>query len=283
MRTYHKIYPLCVMARLLGVSVTGYFDWLHRKPSKRQREREQALKLVTAAHEATRESYSAVRLHQHLKNQGHSLSLHRVRSLREANDIRCKRHKRFKNTTNSDHQKPVYDNHLKQQFEVERPNTAWSCDITYVLTDEGWLYVAGVKDLHTKELVGYCLSSRMTADIVVQALTMAIKRRKPMKGLIVHSDRGSQYCSHIYRDLIAQHQFVGSMSAKGNCYDNAPIESFWATLKNELVYHQHYGTRMEAIKDIQHFIETFYNRMRIQAKLGFRSPAQVFEGFKMAA
>ena len=104
-----------------------------------------------------------------------------------------------------------------------------------------------------------------------------------MKGLIVHSDRGSQYCSHIYRDLIAQHQFVGSMSAKGNCYDNAPIESFWATLKNELVYHQHYGTRMEAIKDIQHFIETFYNRMRIQAKLGFRSPAQVFEGFKMAA
>ena len=271
------------MARLLGVSVTGYFDWLHRKPSKRQREREQALKLVTAAHEATRESYSAVRLHQHLSNQGHSLSQHCVRRLREKHGIRCKRHKRFKNTTNSDHQKPVYENHLKQQFEVERPNTAWSCDITYVLTDEGWLYVAGVKDVYTKELVGYCLSSRMTADIVVQALTMAIKRRKPMKGLIVHSDRGSQYCSHIYRDLIAQHQFVGSMSAKGNCYDNAPIESFWATLKNELVYHQHYGTRMEAIKDIQHFIETFYNRMRIQAKLNFRSPAQAFEQFKRAA
>ncbi len=283
MRHYHQNYPLSVMARLLGVSVTGYFDWLHRKPSKRQREREQALKLVTAAHEATRESYSAVRLHQHLRNQGHSLSLHRVRSLREVNNIRCKRHKRFKNTTNSDHQKPVYDNHLKQQFEVERPNTAWSCDITYVLTDEGWLYVAGVKDVYTKELVGYCLSSRMTADIVVQALTMAIKRRKPMKGLIVHSDRGSQYCSHIYRDLITQHQFVGSMSAKGNCYDNAPIESFWATLKNELVYHQHYGTRMEAIKDIQYFIEIFYNRMRIQAKLNFRSPAQAFEQFKRAA
>ncbi len=283
MRHYHQTYPLSVMARLLGVSVTGYFDWLHRKPSKRQREREQALKLVTAAHEATRESYSAVRLHQHLRNQGHSLSLHRVRSLREVNNIRCKRHKRFKNTTNSDHQKPVYDNHLKQQFEVERPNVAWSCDITYVLTDEGWLYVAGVKDVYTKELVGYCLSSRMTADIVVQALTMAIKRRKPMKGLIVHSDRGSQYCSHIYRDLIAQHQFVGSMSAKGNCYDNAPIESFWATLKNELVYHQHYGTRMEAIKDIQYFIEIFYNRMRIQAKLNFRSPAQAFEQFKRAA
>ena len=123
MRNYHKTYPLSVMARLLGVSVTGYFDWLHRKPSKRQREREQALKLVTAAHEATRESYSAVRLHQHLRNQGHSLSLHRVRSLREVNNIRCKRHKRFKNTTNSDHQKPVYDNHLKQQFEMERPNT----------------------------------------------------------------------------------------------------------------------------------------------------------------
>jgi transposase InsO family protein len=180
-----------------------------------------------------------------------------VRRLRETHDIRCKRHKRFKVTTNSDHKKPVYDNHLKQQFEVEHPNMAWSCDITYVLTDEGWLYVAGVKDLHTKELVGYCLSSRMTADIVVQALNMAIKRRKPAKGLIVHSDRGSQYCSHAYRDLITQHQLVGSMSARGNCYDNAPIESFWATLKNELVYHQHYVTRAEAIKDIQHFIEIF--------------------------
>ena len=149
MRHYHKNYPLSVMARLLGVSVTGYFDWLHRKPSKRQREREKALKLVTAAHEATRESYSAVRLHQHLKNQGHSLSLHCVRRVREKHGIRCKRHKRFKVTTHSDHQKPVYDNHLKQQFEMERPNTAWSCDITYVLTDEGWLYVAGVKDVYT--------------------------------------------------------------------------------------------------------------------------------------
>jgi transposase InsO family protein len=283
MRHHHTDYPLSVMARLLGVSVTGYFDWLHRKPSKRQGEREQGLKLVTAAHAATRESYGAVRLHRHLTNQGHIMSLHGVRRLRETHDIRCKRHKRVKKTTNSDHQKPVYDNHLNQQFEVERPNMAWSCDITYVLTDEGWLYVAGVKDLHTKELVGYCLSSRMTADIVVQALKMAIKRRKPTKGLIVHSDRGSQYCSHVYRDLIEQHEFLGSMSAKGNCYDNAPIESFWATLKNELVYHQHYATRSDAIKDIQHFIEIFYNRMRIQAKLNFRSPAQVFEGFKMAA
>ncbi len=124
---------------------------------------------------------------------------------------------------------------------------------------------------------------QLNGVVVVQALNMAIKRRKPTKGLIVHSDRGSQYCSHAYRNVITQHQFVGSMSAKGNCYDNAPIESFWATLKNELVYHQHYITRAEAIKDIQHFIETFYNRMRIQAKLNFRSPAQVFEGFKMAA
>lgn len=143
--------------------------------------------------------------------------------------------------------------------------------------------MAGVKDVFTKELVGYSQSSRMTADIVTKALSMAIKRRKPSKGLIVHSDRGSQYCSQIYRELIDKHQFIGSMSAKGNCYDNAPIESFWATLKNELVYHRHYKTREEAISDIQSFIEIFYNRMRIQAKLAFRSPAQAFEQFKMAA
>jgi putative transposase len=284
MSYYHKSYPLSVMARLLGVGLTGYYDWLHRQPSKRQQQQESDFKLITAAHSATRESYGSVRLHQHLLNQGHSLSLHRVRSLRERHDIGCKRHKRFKVTTNSEHQKPVYDNHLKQQFEeVKQANEAWVSDITYVFTEEGWLYVAGVKDVYTKELVGYCLSSRMTADIVVQALMMAIKRRKPTKGLIVHSDRGSQYCSHVYRELIEQRQFIGSMSAKGNCYDNAPIESFWATLKNELVYHHHYKTRAEAINDIQQFIEIFYNRMRIQAKLGFRSPAQVFEGVKMAA
>ncbi len=284
MSYYHESYPLSVMARLLGVSVTGYYDWLHRQPSKRQQQHEAALTLITAAHEATRESYGSVRLHQYLLNQGHTLSLHCVRSLRERHDIRCKRHKRFKVTTHSNHQKPVYDNHLKQQFEqVKQANQAWVSDITYVLTEEGWLYVAGVKDVYTKELVGYCQSSRMTTDIVVQALQMAIKRRKPSKGLIVHSDRGSQYCSLAYRQLIEKHECVGSMSAKGNCYDNAPIESFWATLKNELVYHQHYQTRAEAMSDIQSFIEIFYNRMRIQAKLGFRSPAQVFEGCKMVA
>lgn len=284
MRHYHQAYPLSVMARLFEVSVSGYYDWLYRQPSKRQQREEGLLKLVTDAHEKTHQSYGSVRLHQHLLKETPKLSLHSVRRIRELHGIRCKRHKRFKVTTNSEHNKPVYDNHLKQKFEqVKHPNTAWVSDITYVWTEEGWLYVAGVKDVFTKELVGYSQSSRMTADIVTKALSMAIKRRKPSKGLIVHSDRGSQYCSQIYRELIDKHQFIGSMSAKGNCYDNAPIESFWATLKNELVYHRHYKTREEAISDIQSFIEIFYNRMRIQAKLAFRSPAQAFEQFKMAA
>ena len=283
MKTYQTSYPLWVMARLFDVSVSGYYDWLYRKPSQRALKRDKTLPLITTAHEALEQRYGAVRLHGHLLNQGYSVSLHQVRVLRDAYGIRCKRHKRFKNTTNSDHKKPVYDNHLKQQFNVDRPNTAWVSDITCVLTDEGWLYVAGVKDVYTKELVGYCIASRMTADIVIQALHMAIHRRKPAKGLIVHSDRGSQYCSHAYRALLAQRGFTGSMSAKGNCYDNAPIESFWATLKNELVYHRRYETRAEASKDIEHYIEIFYNRIRIQAKLNFRSPAHVFESFKMAA
>ncbi len=284
MKHHQQEYPLLVMARLFEVGVSGYYDWLHRQPSKRQQQEAKVLALVTAAHEKTHESYGAVRLHQHLLKQDANLSLHSVRRVRERHGIRCKRHKHFKVTTNSEHNKPVYDNHLKQQFEqVTQPNGAWVSDITYVWTEEGWLYVAGVKDVFTKELVGYCQSSRMTADIVVRALEKAIKRRKPNKGLIVHSDRGSQYCSQIYRELIDKHQFVGSMSAKGNCYDNAPIESFWATLKNELVYHRSYKTRVEAMSDIQSFIEIFYNRMRIQAKLAFRSPAQAFEQFKMAA
>jgi len=165
-----------------------------------------------------------------------------------------------------------------------RPNESWVSDITYIWTNEGWLYLAGVKDLYTKELVGYAINKRMTADLVCRALNMAIKNKRPSQGLIVHSDRGSQYCSHAYHKIIKQHNFKGSMSGKGNCFDNAPIESFWGILKNELVYQQDYKTRFVAISDIIGYIELYYNQTRIQKSLGYKSPRQVwFDYYRQAA
>ena len=172
---------------------------------------------------------------------------------------------------------------LNQQFELEKPNAAWVSDITYIWTNEGWLYLAGVKDLYTKELVGYCLSERMTTSLCTKALQMAIRRRQPTSGLIVHSDRGSQYCSKAYHAMLSMCKFKGSMSAKGNCYDNAPIESFWGILKNELAHHRQYQTRESAQVEITEYIEIFYNRMRIQAKLGYKSPSQAWQQFMQTA
>ena len=209
--------------------------------------------------------------------------------IKEQHGIKCRRHKRFKVTTDSNHNKLVYPNVLDQKFDSKCPNQAWVSNITYIWTLEGWLYLAGVKDLYTKELVGYAINKRMTADLVCKALNMAIKNKRPSKGLIVHSDRGSQYCSHAYHKIIKQHLFTGSMSGKGNCFDNAPIESFsgeehCSARKNELVYHQDYKTRFAAIKDIIGYIELYYNQTRTQKGLGYKSPRQVwFDYYRQAA
>lgn len=171
-------------------------------------------------------------------------------------------------------------NVLDQQFDAKRPNDeSWVSDITYIWTSEGWLYLAGVKDLYTKELVGYAINKRMTADLVCRAFNMAIKNKRPSQRLIAHSDRGSQYCSHAYHKIIKRHQFAGSMSAKGNCFDNASIESFWGVLKNELIYHQDYKTRFAAITDIIRYIELYYNQTRVHKGLGYKSPRQVWFDF----
>ena len=236
--------------------------------------------LIKAAHSG----YGVVRLYAHLSAQGHVISLYIVRRIFDEHGIKCRRHKRFKVTTDSNHNKLVYPNVLDQKFDAKRPNESWVSDITYIWTAEGWLYLAGVKDLYTKELVGYAINKRMTADLVCRALNMAIKNKRPSQGLIVHSDRGSQYCSHAYHKIIKQHHFKGSMSGKGNCFDNAPIESFWGTLKNELVYHQEYKTRFTATNEITQYIELYYNQTRIQKGLGYRSPRQMwFDFYRQAA
>jgi putative transposase len=277
------------MCRVLSVKPSSYYDWLSRDISDQQIHRNQSELLVRAAHSETRERYGADRLHAKLIEQGHDISLYMVRRIKEEHGIKCRRHKRFKVTTDSNHNKMVYPNVLDQQFDAKRPNESWVSDITYIWTNEGWLYLAGVKDLYTKELVGYAINNRMTADLVCRALNMAIKNKRPSKELIVHSDRGSQYCSHAYHKIIKQHQFTGSMSGRGNCFDNAPIESFLGekhcfARKNELVYHQDYKTRFTAISDIIGYIELYYNQTRIQKGLAYKSPRQVwFDYYRQAA
>ncbi|WP_263240454.1 IS3 family transposase [Psychrobacter sp. SC65A.3] len=279
-----QIFSITTMCRVLKIKPSSYYDWISRDISDQQIHRNQSELLVKAAHSETKERYGVDRLHAHLSEQGHNISLYMVRSIKEEHGIKCRRHKRFKVTTDSNHNKLVYPNVLDQKFDANRPNESWVSDITYIWTNEGWLYLAGVKDLYTKELVGYAINKRMTADLVCRALNMAIKNKRPSKGLIVHSDRGSQYCSHAYHKIIKRHQFAGSMSAKGNCFDNAPIESFWGVLKNELVYHQDYKTRFAAISDIIGYIELYYNQTRIQKSLGHKSPRQVwFDYYRQAA
>nr|WP_181716734.1 IS3 family transposase [Psychrobacter sp.] len=279
-----QIFNITTMCRVLSVKPSSYYDWSSRDISEQQIHRNHCELLVKAAHNESKERYGYERLHAQLTEQGHDISLYMVRSIKEEHNIKCRRHKRFKITTDSNHNKLVYPNVLDQQFDAKCPNESWVSDITYIWTNEGWLYLAGVKDLYTKELVGYAINKRMTADLVCRALNMAIKNKRPSQGLIVHSDRGSQYCSHAYHKIIKRHQFVGSMSAKGNCFDNAPIESFWGVLKNELIYHQDYKTRFAAITDIIRYIELYYNQTRIQKGLGFKSPRQVwFDYYRQAA
>ncbi|WP_087945602.1 IS3 family transposase [Psychrobacter sp. P11F6] len=277
-------FTIASMCKVLAIKPSSYYDWLSRDISDQQIHRNHCELLVKAAHSETRERYGVERLHAKLADQGHDISLYMVRRIKEEHGIKCRRHKRFKVTTNSNHNKLVYHNVLDQKFDAKTPNESWVSDITYIWTDEGWLYLAGVKDLYTKELVGYATSKRMTADLVCRALNMAIKNKRPSQGLIVHSDRGSQYCSHAYHKIIEQHHFKGSMSGKGNCFDNAPIESFWGTLKNELVYHQECKTRFTATNEITQYIELYYNQTRIQKGLGYRSPRQVwFDFYRQAA
>ncbi|WP_201582064.1 IS3 family transposase [Psychrobacter glacincola] len=274
-----QIFSITTMCYVLSVKPSSYYDWSSRDISEQQIHRNHCELLVKAAHSESKERYGYERLHATLTEQGHDISLYMVRSIKEEHGIKCRRHKRFKITTDSNHNKLVYPNVLDQKFHASRPNQAWVSDITYIWTNEGWLYLAGVKDLYTKELVGYAINKRMTADLVCRALNMAIKNKRPSQGLIVHSDRGSQYCSHAYHKIINQHHFKGSMSGKGNCFDNAPIESFWGTLKNELVYHQDYKTRFVAISDIIGYIELYYNQTRIQKGLGYKTPRQVWFDF----
>jgi transposase InsO family protein len=274
-------YPLTVLCRVLSVSRSGYHAWLVRQPSKRAQLRERLKLAARAAHQRTRATYGAARLQKELEAFGFAASLGTVKRVRRELGLHCiQQKKRFRvATTDSHHTLPVAANLLAQRFTVTRPDEVWTADITYVPTTEGWLYVAAIKDLFAGEIVGRALGERMTTDLIVQALAQAVATRRPSRDLIHHSDRGSQYCSYEYQGLLASYELRVSMSRKGNCYDNAPVESFWGTLKNELVHHRRYQTRAEAAREIAEYIDLFDNRQRRQARLGYVSPAASTQQF----
>jgi len=265
-------YPLPLVRRILSVSASGYYAWLDRPLSKWAREEARFEVEIKAAHKRTRQVYGAEKLQYDLAEHGIRVGICRIKRIRRKLGIRCKQKRKFKVTTTSKHTLPVAENILGQQFKVGAPNKVWVSDITYVSTDEGWLYVAGHKDLFTGNIVGYAMGERLTRNLVSESLFRAIEAKCLAKGLTHHSDRGSQYYSHEYRQILEQFHMEVSMSGKGNCFDNAPMESFWGTLKQELVHHRRYRTRREAIQDITEYIEIFYNRQRRQARLGFLSP-----------
>jgi len=265
-------YPLPLMRRIMSVSASGYYAWLDRPLSKRALEEMWLEVEIRAAHKRTRQTYGPERLQHDLAEHGIQVGICRIKRIRRKLGLRCKQQRKFKATTDSRHTLPVAENILGQQFVAYEPNAVWVSDITYVPTDEGWLYLAGHKDLFNGEVVGYAMGERLSRNLVSQSLLRAVATKRPDKGLLHHSDRGSQYCSHEYRNLLGQFGLEASMGRRGNCFDNAPMESFWGTLKQELIHHRHYKSRQEATADITEYIEIFYNRQRRQERLGYLSP-----------
>lgn len=266
-------YPVPILCRTLDVATSGFYAWIKRPDSKRKRDEKRLELEVIAAHRRTRETYGAERLQRDLVDNGVAISIHRVKRIRRKLRLRCRQKRRFKATTDSRHNLPVAENLLDQNFEASAPNRIWVTDLTYVPTEEGWLYLAGHKDLFTGEVVGYAMGERMTQQLIRDSLQMALTSKRPEAGLLHHSDRGSQYCSRDYVSLLSRHGIKISMSRKGNCYDNAPMESFWGILKSELVHHCRFATRRQAIQAITEYIVMFYNRQRRQARLNYLSPA----------
>lgn len=267
-------YPLQSLCEQLGVSTSGYADWKDCGGPTHWLSDEQLLTLIRAVHAQYKHAYGSPRMTAELKSRGIPVSRDRVRRLMKANGIRARHKRRYKATTDSRHTLPIAPNLLDRQFKTCAPDQVWAADITYIPTREGWLYLAVVMDLYTRMIVGWSMDGRMTRELVMNALRMARFRRKPAPGVLHHSDRGSQYCSHDYQALLTEYGMITSMSRKGNCWDNAPMESFFNSLKNERVFHESYATRAEAKQDVFEYIEIFYNRRRRHSALKYRSPAQ---------
>ena len=275
---HRKNWPLALLCTLLEVSLSGFRAWRRGgSPGRKRLSDAQLVVLMRAIHAEVKCAYGSPRMLDELRARGFRVGKTRVERLMREHGIRARHKRRFRATTDSKHNLPVAANLLQRNFAPEAPNRVWSADLTYVWTDEGWLYLAVVLDLFNREVVGWAIKERMSADIVIDALTMAWFRRHPEPGLIHHSDRGSQYASQAFQSKLAEHGMRCSMSRKGDCWDNAPTESFFNSLKNERVHGQRYRTREQAIADVFEYIEVFYNRSRRHSMLGSRSPVQFMQ------
>ena len=269
------------MCQTLGVKRSGYYRFLKNQLLKlNDPEHADLLGWIKKIAKESHYSYGSRRMKRALNALGYPVSRNKARKLMKEAGVYARYRKKYKVTTNSNHKYPVYENLLNRQFTVEQPNQAYVSDITYIWTQEGWLYLAVVIDLYSRRVVGWSMSSRMKAQLVCDALKMAIWQRQPEPGLIHHSDRGSQYASHAFRTLLNTHELKGSMSRKGNCWDNSVAESFFGRLKQERVQWQNYQTRYEAQQDILRYITMFYNSHRLHSFLGYQSPNQ-FEATAM--
>jgi transposase InsO family protein len=261
------------MCQVLEVSESGYYAWLKREPSEREQEDKKLGDLIEDAYQKNRQVYGIPRIHAELKEQGVHCGRKRVARLMRQRGINAKSKRRKMKTTDSQHDNPVAPNILARDFSADAPNTKWVSDITGIETGEGWLYLAAIVDIYSRMVVGWAMGKERDEQLITRAAEMALARRQPGAGLLHHSDRGSQYTSEGYQTLLKQHRIEISMSKKGDCYDNALMESFFGTLKEECVERQKFSTRAEAKQVIFEYMEVFYNRQRKHSSLGYVSPA----------
>jgi putative transposase len=279
---YEGTFKVGLMCQLFNVTRGGYYAWFKRPKSRRSRENEKfKVKILDIFHNSHR-TYGAPRIHEELRSLGLPCGRHRVARLMKELGIKAKTKRRFKATTNSKHNLPVAPNLLEQNFEVTAPNKVWASDITYIPTQEGWLYLAVSMDLYSRMVVGWSMGDRITKQLVINAFNMAAKNRPGIEGSVHHSDRGSQYASYEFQNILESYNMLCSMSRKGNCYDNAVVESFFHSLKTEWVHHYRYKTRKEAKASIFEYIEIFYNRQRRHSHLNYLCPAD-YEHWALAA
>lgn len=279
-KAHHSIRALC---RNLDVTPSGYHAWAGREPSAREREDEVLSTHIRAIHKGSRGVYGSPRVHAQLHRDGFSASRKRVVRLMRREGLRGLTPRRWRSTTDSDHDHAVSPNLLERDFTAEAPNRAWVSDITYIRTWEGWVYLAVILDLYSRRVVGWAAADHMRTELVVEALQMAVRRRQPGEGLVFHTDRGSQYASGEFQHQLESHGMRGSMSARGDCYDNAVAESFFGSLKSELVDRQPWATRRRVIEALGEYIEVFYDSQRLHSTLGYRTPAEVERAWSQQA
>jgi putative transposase len=277
-------FPVRTLCRVVGVAVSGFYAWLRRRPGRRREDDRRVGERIAAIVASSRRTYGSPRVHAELRAEGVRVGRKRVaRLMREGGLAVARRRRRVPRTTDSRHDLPVAPNLLDRNFAAERPDAVWLADISYIPTGEGWLYLAAIKDVATREIVGWSMADHLGAELACDALRMALQRRQPPPGLIHHSDRGVQYAAEPYRKVLRRHGIRQSMSRKGNCYDNAPMESFFGSLKTELVHRTAFPTRQAAKRAIFEYVEAFYNRRRRHSGLGFLTPAQAYEQMARAA